>query len=119
MFVCVRETERKRPLVEWMCVGSSVGDDVFRDARFVTETRAGMCRGVAWPRTRGWQDEDNLQEKARKKQLTHALLESLIIIRGMLTADNYSVNPAEYLAISYCERERRAWPSWCHVYYFE
>lgn len=58
-------------------------------------------------------------EKARIKQLTHALVESLIIIYGMLTTDNYSVNPAEYLAISYCEREWRAWPRWCRVYYFE
>lgn len=57
--------------------------------------------------------------KTREKQLTHALLESLIIIRGMLTTDNYSVNPVEYFAISYCEREWRAWPRWCHVYYFE
>lgn len=28
------------------------------------------------------------RKKAEKKQLTHALLESLIIIRGMLTTDN-------------------------------
>lgn len=102
-----------------MCAGCSVEDDVFHQAGFVTEIRAGICRGVARPRTRGWREEDNLQEKPRKKQLTHAFLESLIIIRGMLTTDNYSVNLAEYLAISYCERECRAWPRWCHVYYFE
>lgn len=57
-----------------------LGDDVFGGTRFVTETRAGMCRGVARPRTRGWREEDKLQERARTKQLTHALLQSLIII---------------------------------------
>lgn len=49
-----------------MCAGCSVGDDVFRDAGFVTETRAGMCRGVVRPRTRGWWAEDDLQENPEK-----------------------------------------------------
>lgn len=115
--VCMCERERKRE--RGTQLSRSVWDDLFGDARLVTETRTGMCQGVARPRTRGWWEEDNLQEKARKKQLTHALLESLIIIRGMLTTDNYSVNPAEYLAISYCERKWCAWPRWCHAYYFE
>lgn len=38
-------------------------------------------------------------EGKKTKQLTHALLDSLIITRGMLTTDNYSVNPPKYLAI--------------------
>lgn len=59
------------------------------------------------------------EKEEEKKQLAHAFLELLIILCGMLTTDNYSVNPVEYLAISYCGRDWRAWPRWCHVYYFE
>ena len=61
-----RERERERHWLEWMCAGCSVGDDVFRNGGFVTETHAGMCRGVVRPRTRGWWEEDDLQEKPGK-----------------------------------------------------
>lgn len=107
MCICGIERQKEGVCLLSTSVQRSVRDDVFHRARFMTVTQAGLCRGVAWPRTRGHQQEDDLQETSQEKKeekLTLALVESLIIIPGMSTTDNYSVNLAGCLAISYCER---------------
>lgn len=52
-----------------MCGACDARDDVFFVARFVTGTRAGMSHGVAGPRTRGCEEEDDLQNKNRSKTI--------------------------------------------------
>lgn len=68
--VCICGIERQK---EEVCLLStsvqrSVRDDVFHRAWFMTVTQAGLCRGVAWPRTRGRQQEDDLQETSQEKK---------------------------------------------------
>lgn len=104
-YVCLWEAYRNEKAQ--LCVGYSVGewglDDVFHEAWSRQRHELECTEGVARPRTRGRGKQDDLQEKVREeknnKQLTCALLVSLIITRGMWrgTTDNYSVNPWRHI----------------------
>lgn len=118
LYLWERRKERGRS-AERMCAGRSVRGMMYFAAPGLWQRRKlEREKGLLGPRTRDSWKRTTCGKKPENKQFTRAPSESLIITRGILTTDNYSVD-LEYLAISYCDRGSCAWPRWCLVCYFE